>query len=162
MITVDALFQNPLYVAVTIIIIFVIYFVIRRAGKMPYVAQDSLLTKSELHFYNVLKRAVPSGQTIMMKVRMADIITCTNKQWHAGWGPRISAKHIDFVLIDSKTTEIICAIELDDSTHRTHYERIARDKFVNKAFNVAGVRLLRIPTERSYNIEIIKRMIAEY
>ena len=91
---------------------------------------------------------------------MGDIITCSDSQWKAGWGPRVSAKHIDFVLINPKTTEIILAIELDDSTHRTNRDRIERDKFVNKAFEVAGVPLLRIDTSRSYNIERLKEKLS--
>lgn len=156
MINLDSLFENALYLGLAVFIIIILFIIIRRAAKMPYVAQDALLTKSELHFYNSLKRIVPSGQTIMMKVRMADIITCTDTQWRAGWGPRISGKHIDFVIIDSKTTKVICAIELDDSTHRLNADRIARDKFVNKAFEVAGVKLVRIDNARIYDMEKIK------
>lgn len=161
MIAFDILFENPLYIAVAAFIIIILFIIIRRAAKMPYTAQEALLTKSELYFYNTLKRVVPSGQSIMMKVRMADIITCTDTQWHAGWGPRISAKHIDFVIIDSKTAKIICAIELDDSTHRLNADRIARDKFVNKAFDVAGVRLVRVDTARAYGVESIRNLLTE-
>ena len=87
----------------------------------------------------------------MMKVRMGDIITCTDAEWRAGWGPKISAKHIDFVLINTITTEIIAGIELDDSTHRTNRDRIERDIFVNKAFKVAEIPLLRIPVQKFYD-----------
>jgi hypothetical protein len=48
-------------------------------------------------------------------------------------------------------------IELDDSTHKTNPDRIARDKFVNKAFEVANVPLLRIPVQKYYDLEGLKR-----
>lgn len=126
---------------------------------MPYVAQEALLTKAELKFYHVLKHCIPANTLIMMKVRMGDIVTCTDAQWQAGWGPKISAKHIDFVLIDPQTTEILCGIELDDSTHHTKKDRIDRDKFVNKAFAIASVPLLRIPVQGFYDQGDLKKAI---
>lgn len=155
----DALTQ-PLFFALSIITIILIYFVfVIRNRKFPYYACDTLLTQSELRFYQVLKQAIPTNMAIMMKVRMADLINCNDTHWKSGWGPRISAKHIDFVLIDPVTTKIKCAIELDDSTHRTNSDRIDRDKFVNKAFEVAGVPLLRIPVNKNYTLEVLKKLI---
>lgn len=95
----------------------------------------------------------------MMKVRMGDIITCDDSAWKAGWGPKISAKHIDFVIVDAKTTEILCGIELDDSTHVTNRDRVERDIFVNKAFDVAGVPLLRIPIQKFYDQEGLREVL---
>lgn len=160
MITFDTILNDPLYIFVGVFALFLIVIIIKRMGKMPYVACDALLTKSELHFYRALKQAIPQNTHICMKVRMGDIITCSDSQWKAGWGPRVSAKHIDFVLINPTTTKIILAIELDDSTHRTNRDRIERDKFVNKAFDVAGVPLLRIDTKRSYHVERLKEDIS--
>jgi len=153
------IFTEPLYIAIAIGVVFILFVIIKRAGKMPYVACDALLTKSELHFYRTLKQAIPVGTLICMKVRMGDLITCSDAQWRSGWGPRVSAKHIDFVLIDAQTTAIKLAIELDDSTHRTNADRIARDKFVNKAFSTAGVPLLRVNTSRQYDIADIRSQI---
>lgn len=141
------------------VIVFIVFVLALKNRRMPYYRRDSLLTKSELHFYQTLKQSIPENQIIMMKVRMADIINCDDKAWRAGWGPKISAKHIDFVLIDAKTTEIKIAIELDDSTHRTNKDRIERDIFVNKAFEVAGVPLLRIPTQRNYDVDKLRTLI---
>lgn len=148
--------SNPLVIFASILIGFIFIVIVFRASKMPYVACEALLTKSELNFYKTLKRAVSHDDLIMMKVRMGDIITCSDIEWKAGWGPKISAKHIDFVVIDSKTTAVKYGIELDDSTHRTNRDRIERDKFVNKAFDVAGVTLHRIDAKRSYNLERLR------
>ena len=153
------LVNNPISIIIAVITVIAVIWLITRAKKMPYVACDALLTKAELKFYNVLKMAIAKDTIIMMKVRMGDIITCSDHDWKAGWGPKISAKHIDFVLIDAKTTEIQLCIELDDSSHRTNPDRIARDKFVNKAFDVAGVTLLRIPVQKFYDLESLKNNI---
>lgn len=160
MIKIDDIIAQPLYIFIAIGVVFVITIIISRARKMPYVPCDALLTKSELHFYRTLKQTIPSDTYICMKVRMGDLITCSDSEWKAGWGPRVSAKHIDFVLIDPNTTTIKLAIELDDQTHRTNQDRIARDKFVNKAFEVADVPLLRINVRRRYDVEGLKRDIS--
>lgn len=159
MFTIDAIFAEPLYIFIAVGVVFVIAIIISRARKMPYVACDALLTKSELNFYRALKQSIPSNTHICMKVRMGDLITCSDREWKAGWGPRVSAKHIDFVLINTNTTEIKLAIELDDSTHSTNRDRIERDRFVNKAFEVAGVALLRIDARRSYDGVELKKTI---
>ena len=159
--TIDQIFANPFYIFIAVAVIFLTAVFISRARKMPYHAQETLLTQSELKFYRVLKQAIPIDTLICMKVRMGDLITCDERDWHKGWGPRISAKHIDFVLIDKETTAIKLAIELDDSTHRTHADRIARDKFVNKAFEVAGMPLLRIQTQKWYDMEKLKKFIKQ-
>lgn len=153
------LLNNPYYLVIGLSVFALIVYMIKRAGKMPYVACDALLTQSELHFYNTLKQAVDGDTHICMKVRMGDLITCSDTEWKAGWGPRVSAKHIDFVLINPTSTAIKLAIELDDSTHRTNRDRIDRDKFVNQAFDVAGVPLLRIDTRRRYDVEELKKEI---
>ena len=161
MLSIDQIFTNPFYIFIAFAAIFLTIVFIHRARKMPYRAQETLLTQAELKFYRTLKQAAPNNTLIMMKVRMGDLITCDDHDWQKGWGPRISAKHIDFVLIDEETTTIKLAIELDDSTHRTNQDRMARDCFVNEAFKVANVPLLRIDTQRYYDVERLKREILD-
>ena len=157
----DFIIQNHLYILGGIICLGLLIYVIRRGTRMAYYALDALLTQSELRFYQTLKQSVPDNAAIMMKVRMADIINCDDKDWHRGWGPKISAKHIDFVLIDPISTAVLLAIELDDSTHKTHGKRIERDVFVNKAFAVSKVPLLRIPVQKQYNREELSTLILQ-
>lgn len=160
MLSLSDLLSNPVYLIICFAGILVIGIVLAfRKRRYPYYACDTLLTPAELKFYSALKRAVPADAAIMMKVRMADIINCDDRNWRAGWGPKISAKHIDFVLIDPKTTRILLAIELDDSTHYTNPDRIERDQFVNKAFEFAGVPLLRVNVQKLYNISTLATSI---
>ncbi len=161
MFDISDIFNQPHYIFIAVVVIIMIAGFIRGARKMPYRAAGTLLTNAELRFYDTLKQAINHDTHICMKVRMGDLITCSDAEWKAGWGPRVSAKHIDFVLIDKLSTDIKCAIELDDSTHRTNRNRIDRDKFVNKAFDVAGVPLLRIDVRRSYDVEGLKREIKQ-
>jgi len=159
MISIESLFTHPLALILALVVCIFIVLIVRQGQKMPYRAQKSLLTPAELKFYKILQQAVPAQTSIMMKVRMGDLITCDDRDWHKGWGPKISAKHIDFVVIDAHSTAIIAAIELDDSTHRTQADRIARDKFVNQAFEVAGLPLLRVNVAHCYDREALQAMI---
>lgn len=154
--------ETPLYLLLAVLGLAFVLFMALRQRRMPYVAAESLLTKGEMRFYTALKKAVPGHLAIMMKVRMADIITCSDRAWKAGWGPRISAKHIDFALIDPVSAAVKLCIELDDSTHRLHHDRIARDKFVNKAFDAAGVRLLRVNVASYYDVPALQEKIRDF
>lgn len=156
---VNHLLNNPIWLAIGVIGIVAVIFVYIRTRRMPYYARPTLLTAAELKFYHVLKQIIDDQTLIMMKVRMADVIHCNDRDWNKGWGHKISSKHIDFVLIDKESTDIKICIELDDSTHRTVKARIDRDKFVDKAFETANVHLVHIPTMKYYKKEDIKNYI---
>jgi hypothetical protein len=156
---IEFLLGNPFYLIGGIILFAFIFLFIGRTRRMPYYSREKLLTRAEWKFYLALRKIIDDKTLIMMKVRMADIIHCNDRDWNRGWGYKISSKHIDFVLIDKETTDIKICIELDDSTHRTVKARMDRDKFVNKAFETAGVRLVRIPTMKFYKKDDIKNYI---
>lgn len=124
--------------------------------KYPYFAKDTLLTKSELHFYESLKQVTPSNVGIAFKVRLADLISCDDKNWGRGYGRHISAKHIDFTLYDIHTTQILACIELDDRSH-DRPDRKRRDKFVNNAFLATELALIRVRTQKHYNLAALKK-----
>jgi len=146
-----------------ILALLVIAFFCRRVWKKddyPFYACPSLLTAAELHFYKTLKYSLPPHCMIAPKVRLGDIITCSESDWQNGHGPRISAKHIDFTLCDAESFKVILTIELDDTSH-TAPERIQRDKFIEAALQAAGVPLLRIPVAKSYNQKHLEAAIKE-
>lgn len=121
--------------------------------------RKTLLTAAELKFYHALNSVTQNRYAIAPKVRLGDVITCDQANWYKGYGPKISAKHIDFVLYDQKTSAILCCIELDDSSHHQP-KRIERDKFVNKALEAGGVPLIRIRASRNYDLALIEKEIA--
>lgn len=129
-----------------------------RKSGYPYHSRNTLLSAGELVFFQALIKAIPSHQMIAPKVRLGDVINCSDQDWARGHGPRISAKHLDFVVIDRLTSRIILAIELDDRSHERP-ERKQRDAFLNKALEAAHVPLLRVPAARSYNLDDIRTAI---
>ncbi len=66
---------------------------------------------------------------------------------------------MDFVLCDPRTFAILLAIELDDRTHQTDPRRRERDVFVDGALAAAGVPLLRVPVQRSYDVRALQTQL---
>jgi hypothetical protein len=118
-------------------------------GAWPYFARGTLLSRAEAAFYHALRGEVGDRVVVAMKVRLADIVSCPSEAWSIGYGRLIAQKHIDFVLCDPHTTRIVLAIELDDRSH-AHPRRSARDLFVDRALETAGVPLLRVRAAARY------------
>lgn len=114
----------------------------------------TLLSRGEAAFFGPLSRALGSRFLIMCKVRLADVITCTDGEWRRGLGRAIAQKHLDFVLCDRTTTRFVLAIELDDRTHERP-DRRRRDYFVNQVLAQTGVRLIRFRARSRYSATAI-------
>lgn len=128
-------------------------------ARLPYEPRKALVTKSELRFYKSLRKAALDDWEVFAMVRIADILKVTeHTAKRRTWLNKILSKHIDFVLCNPNTLEAVVAIELDDVSHQRP-ERIERDKFVNLAFESAGLPLLRIPVEPSYKAREVRDLI---
>lgn len=132
-----------------------------KPDRYPYVARDTLFTKAELKFLAALEEAVDEDYAIYGQVRLCDVIEVRKGMDRKSWGQafaKIRAKHLDFVICDLDDHSIVCAIELDDSTHE-RADRRKRDYFLNRAMAAAGVPLHRFPTSSSYDPEEIREAI---
>jgi hypothetical protein len=133
--------------------------------RFPYERCDALFTPAERAFFNALRRAVGSEFLIFGKIRLADIIQprrpLSRQRYFQALG-RVTSKHIDFVLCDPRTLEIVVAIELDDRTHQTQPRRRERDVFVDGSLAAAGVPLLRVPVQRSYEVSALSAQLAGF
>lgn len=120
-------------------------------------AKTKLLSDAELLFFKTLFKAKKRKHSIAIKVRMADLIEFNQSEWQS-YGRRLSGMHCDFVLVDKKTTAIICCIELDDKSHQSKsaYER---DAIKSEALHKAGIKLLRVAATRAYKTREIKKAI---
>jgi hypothetical protein len=128
-----------------------------------YQPRPFLFTKTEWQFAAPLQMAIGNRYLMMGKVRIADLLAVEShpnierSEWMRAFS-KISSKHIDFVLACPKTGKVACCLELDDPSHN-RADRIERDVFVNVAFEQAGVPLLRIPTQRSYDTHELRQQI---
>lgn len=108
----------------------------------PYQA-TSLLTEREYVFFRVLKViAKRNNLDVLMKIRLADLVKVSDnvpKNDFYKYFNKISAKHIDFILIDG--IKVVTLIELDDSTHNRK-DRIERDNFVNETVKMCGYKII--------------------
>ena len=128
---------------------------------LPYVRRERLVTKSELKFYWALKSCVQDDWAIFAMVRIADLIRVEKGTKNMrSWLNRILSKHIDFVLCDPSTLVPVLAIELDDASH-DRPERQERDRFVNEAFASAGLPLLRIGVQATYEVKELREKIEQ-
>ena len=125
-----------------------------------YQFRKYLLSKGELAFYHSLCRAVDSDMVIMCKVRLADLFDVKKdvKNFGAAFN-KIKAKHIDFVLCDSRTVSPVVLIELDDSSHR-QAGRVARDMELAAICDSCKVKLLRVRAKSSYDANDLRDEIA--
>ena len=106
-----------------------------------------ILTRKEYYFYRALQKTADKyNLEIWAKVRLADIIEVDKKQVgskeYVKYFNQIQSKHIDFVLSNKQTLQLVTTVELDDSTHQ-YKDRVERDIFLNNALQTAGVPLIR-------------------
>ncbi|GAD89939.1 hypothetical protein VHA01S_030_00140 [Vibrio halioticoli NBRC 102217] len=147
--------QNLIYLLFALLMFTGVVFLMNTvsAFKHKYKPISNLNTKTEQKFYLVLKSMFNGHQfDIAQKVRLADIILPRNPKDITSFN-KISRKHIDFVITDSKTSKILCAIELDDRSHLTP-SALKRDKVKNIALKSAGVTFFRVKTGTNYSQQI--------
>jgi hypothetical protein len=127
------------------------------AERLPYRRRRCLLTPTELRFYQALCRAVGRVYEISIKMRLVDVVECPEYLWKS-YGRRISQKHVDFVLYERSSAEIVVAIELDDPTHLAE-ARQARDKFLDEVLLTGDVVLVRVYVASAYDEVVLWRHI---
>ena len=135
-----------------------------KSAEYPYKKLGSLFSPSELSFLGVLNQAIGSNAHVFGKVRVADVITPKNGMSRSDWQKafnKISRKHFDYLLCNKNDLSVLCAIELNDSSHNSK-KRKDRDKFLEGACRSANLPLVKISAKRTYNIQDIQQSIAAY
>ena len=130
----------------------------RRPQRGIFQPRRFLLTRNEAAFFRVLTAVVADRYLISCKVRLADIITCADRNWRRGHANRIAQKHVDFVVTHASSSRIVAAIELDDRSH-LRPDRCLRDAFVNDLFQQMRVLLIRVPASWQYDFDAVARFL---
>jgi very-short-patch-repair endonuclease len=117
----------------------------------PYRIRDDFLSPAERNFYQVLKGVVGTSMLICPKVSLSDLfyVKSSDPSEYRVYTNKIDRKHVDFVLCDPQTVIPLAGIELDDKSHE-RADRKKRDEFVEDVFGAAGLELLRVRVQRSY------------
>ena len=126
------------------------------ADNLPYdkaYQKKWLLTMNEKAFYRQLcSFAAKKNMTVFTKVRLLDLLEpVKNQPKYKTYFYKVQAKHVDFVLCDTKLVARYI-IELDDNSHNTQ-DRIRRDQFVDLVLQAVGYKVLRLNAFDEHRIE---------
>lgn len=123
-----------------------------------YLATASLLSWPELTFYRLLATLAQPTETVMVKVRVADLVAIDKRRFpdHTPAEQqhfyRIAPLHVDFVLCERQSLRPLLAIELDGSTHRTNPRQMASDAWKERVLAQVGLPILRVPYRPTYDV----------
>jgi hypothetical protein len=135
-----------------------------RSTDYPYRKLDVLFSPAERSFFGVLNQAVGDNAQIFGKVRVADVIApekgMPRSQWQKAFN-KISSKHFDYLLCDKNDLSILCAIELNDSSHNSKKQK-NRDAFLEGACLSAAVPLVQFTARATYKITDIQHSLAAF
>ncbi len=156
-------------IIITIVLIAMIVIAVskqKKTGESPYSYQrvDALFTPAERSFLGILDQVAGERVRIFGKVRVADVITpgkgIPKSDWRKAFN-KISCKHFDFVLCDSKDLSVQCVIELNDNSHSLK-SRKERDVFLAEACSSAGLPLIQIPAKSAYSVKEINNLLVQH
>lgn len=118
-----------------------------------------LNTKTEQKFKLALSERLPAHLELHCKVRLADLCKPKDPRNFTSLN-KVTSKHVDVVIVAAKTSEIVCAIELDDASHRTKRAKL-QDSEKNYALDAAGIPLYRIKPRANYD-NVIHDMLSKH
>lgn len=130
----------------------------------PYQMEKALFTPAERSFFGVLSQVVGDRAQVLGKVRVADVITpkkgLSRSDWQKAFN-KISAKHFDFLICNKDDLSVLCAVELNDSSHASK-SRQQRDRLLDGACQSAGLPLIQVPARAAYVLAEIRGLVAPY
>lgn len=124
----------------------------------PYHPTKTLFSPAERSFLSVLDQAVGSDYRVFGKVRVADVATVKpglSNSARQGALNRIAQKHFDFIVCNVSDLGIVCAVELNDSSHSSQRAQ-ARDELLAKVCQVINLPLLQVPAKQSYALQELR------
>ena len=125
----------------------------------PYYLNQKFLSFAEQNFLHVLEQVTENKAAIFAKVNLGDLFYVKHQKW-GRYRAKIDRKHVDFLICHPKTYKPVLAIELDDSSHNNAKAK-ARDEFKDTVFKAAGLPLLRVPVQHTYNTKELQQVIIQ-
>ncbi len=110
-----------------------------KKSEHRYYSRKYLMTERENQFFHRLNILVGRYWFIVPQVHLSTLLNhkVKGQNWSAAL-KHINGKTVDFALISKKSGEIICIIELDDSTQDKE-TRAERNAELNRIFYEAGI-----------------------
>jgi hypothetical protein len=115
-----------------------------KKSRYRYYAKPYLMTTRENEFFKLLNDIFGAKWFVIPQVHLSSLLNhkVKGQNWNGAFR-HINGKSVDYVLVGKESYKIICAIELDDSTH-SRADRIERDNEINRIFHEAKIPLARI------------------
>ena len=109
-----------------------------------YYAKPYIMTARENECFKTLNEIFGAKWFVIPQVHLSALLNhkVKGQNWNAAFR-HINGKSVDFVLVGKESYKIICAIELDDSTHN-RTDRKERDNEIERIFSEAKIPLARI------------------
>lgn len=130
-----------------------------QAETYPYQLNKKFLSFAETEFFHILTQATENKAVILTKVNLGDLFYVEHSQWRR-YRSKIDRRHVDYLICNPKTLEPILGIELDDNSHNNTKSQ-KTDELKNNIFKAAGLPLLRIPVQHTYNTKKLQKSIIQ-
>ena len=132
-----------------------------KKSQYKYYAKSYVMTSRENECFKILNEIFSSKWFVVPQVHLSALLDYRVKgqNWNAAFR-HINGKSVDFVLIGKESYKVICAIELDDSTH-SKPDRIERDVEIERMFKEAGIPLARISKFESMTKPEIAKVVTD-
>ena len=115
-----------------------------KKSRYRYYAKPYIMTARENECFKTLNEIFGAKWFVIPQVHLSALLNhkVKGQNWNAAFR-HINGKSVDFVLVGKESYKIICAIELDDSTHN-RTDRKERDNEIERIFSEAKIPLARI------------------
>jgi len=148
--------KHPVEITVALLLIVVLLRAAFSARRYKYEAKP-LLTNNELQFYLVLRDALPEFAIfpqVAMNAFLRPPAGISPKEYAQTRGT-FAQKHIDFLICEPQSLEIMSIVELDDRSHSAEKD-IARDRITG----AAGFKTLRFHSKNKPGKSKIREVVS--
>ena len=124
----------------------------------PYQPAKLLFSAAERSFLGVLDQAVGPEHRVFGKVRVADLASVKpglGNSARQGALNRIAYKHFDFVVCRASDLAVVCAVELNDSSHSSKRAQ-TRDGLLANVCRSINLPLLTVPAKQAYSPQEVR------
>jgi hypothetical protein len=151
-------FNLPIMVALVLLVGVVVMLRRRAASRTDddacYELNERLLSAAQCDFLEVLEQAVGTDHRIMVRVPVAAVVSVgddlAGKAWQRA-AERLQDREFSFLVCTRAALEPVCAVELDEPV--TRRGKVApRDLMLDAVCEQAGLPLLRVPAQASYQV----------
>lgn len=126
-----------------------------------YRGKAHIMTRREEEFFRTLNDIFDKKCYIIPQVHLSALLNhkVKGQNWKGAFA-HINGKSVDYVLLRSKDLSVLCAVELDDSTH-DKTSRIERDREVERLLNDSNIPLVRLRNPGSMSKQEIVDIFAK-